>query len=47
VAHAPVKAREMKTGTILVSLSGCGDKDLDCVNDRWGTGEPARRRRRA
>jgi len=29
VAHALVKAREMKTGTILVNLSGRGDKDMD------------------
>jgi tryptophan synthase beta subunit len=29
VAHALVKARALKTGTILVNLSGRGDKDLD------------------
>ncbi len=41
VAHALVKAREMKTGTVLVNLSGRGDKDLDYVIEHWGTGEPA------
>jgi tryptophan synthase beta chain len=41
VAHALVKAREMKTGTILVNLSGRGDKDLDYVLENWGTGDPA------
>jgi tryptophan synthase beta chain len=40
VAHALVKAREMRTGTILVNLSGRGDKDLDYVIEHWGTGEP-------
>jgi tryptophan synthase beta chain len=40
VAYALVKAREMKTGTILVNLSGRGDKDLDYVLEHWGTGEP-------
>jgi len=38
VAYALVKAREMKTGTILVNLSGRGDKDLDYVLEHWGTG---------
>ena len=38
VAHALVKAREMKTGTILVNLSGRGDKDLDYVIENWGIG---------
>ena len=37
VAHALVKARALKTGTILVNLSGRGDKDLDYVLDNWGT----------
>jgi tryptophan synthase beta chain len=32
-------AREMVTGTILVNLSGRGDKDLDYVIENWGTGE--------
>ena len=39
VAHALKKAREMKRGTILVNLSGRGDKDLDYVLENWGTGE--------
>jgi len=39
VAHALVRAREMKTGTILVNLSGRGDKDLDYVLEHWGTGD--------
>ncbi len=39
VAHALVKAREMKTGTILVNLSGRGDKDMDYVIEHWGMGE--------
>ncbi|RLD10258.1 MAG: tryptophan synthase subunit beta, partial [Chlamydiae bacterium] len=38
VAHALVKAREMETGTILVNLSGRGDKDLDYVLENWGEG---------
>ncbi len=38
VAHALVKAREMKTGTVLVNLSGRGDKDMDYVLEHWGTG---------
>ena len=28
----------MKTGTILVNLSGRGDKDMDYVIEHWGTG---------
>ena len=40
VAYALQKAREMKSGTILVNLSGRGDKDLDYVLEHWGTGEP-------
>ena len=39
VAYAMKKAREMKRGTILVNLSGRGDKDLDYVLEHWGTGE--------
>jgi len=39
VAHALVKAREMKKGTILVNLSGRGDKDLGYVIENWGTGD--------
>ncbi|MBW2559640.1 MAG: tryptophan synthase subunit beta [Deltaproteobacteria bacterium] len=38
VAYALVRAREMGTGTILVNLSGRGDKDLDYVLEHWGTG---------
>ncbi len=38
IAYALVKAREMKTGTILVNLSGRGDKDLDYVLENWGEG---------
>jgi len=41
VAHALVKAREMKTGAILVNLSGLGDKDMDYVIENWGIGTPA------
>lgn len=39
VAYALRKAKEMKTGTILVNLSGRGDKDLDYVLENWGDGE--------
>lgn len=39
VAFALKRAAEMKTGTILVNLSGRGDKDLDYVLEKWGTGE--------
>lgn len=39
VAYALKKAREMETGTILVNLSGRGDKDLDYVIENWGTGD--------
>ena len=38
VAHALVLAREMGTGTILVNLSGRGDKDMDYVIEHWGIG---------
>jgi len=38
VAHALKLAKEMKTGTILVNLSGRGDKDLDYVLENWGDG---------
>jgi len=31
----------MKTGTILVNLSGRGDKDMDYVIENWGIGTPA------
>lgn len=36
VAFALKKAKEMKTGTILVNLSGRGDKDLDYVIENYG-----------
>ena len=39
VAFALKQAREMKKGTILVNLSGRGDKDLDYVISNWGIGE--------
>ena len=39
VAHALVTAREMGTGTVLVNLSGRGDKDMDYVIEHWGTGQ--------
>jgi len=38
VAYALTLAKEMKTGSILVNLSGRGDKDLDYVLENWGTG---------
>ncbi len=41
VAFALTKAREMKRGTILVNLSGRGDKDLDYVIENWGLGDAA------
>jgi tryptophan synthase beta subunit len=39
VAYALKLAQEMKRGTILVNLSGRGDKDLDYVIENWGTGQ--------
>ena len=39
VAYAMKLAREMKTGTILVNLSGRGDKDLDFVIKNYGYGD--------
>jgi tryptophan synthase beta subunit len=39
VAFAMKKAQEMKHGTILVNLSGRGDKDLDFVADNYGYGD--------
>jgi len=39
VAYALERARDMERGTILVNLSGRGDKDLDYVIENWGTGE--------
>ncbi len=38
VAWALKHAKEMGTGTILVNLSGRGDKDLDYVLEHWGDG---------
>jgi tryptophan synthase beta chain len=32
------KAREMGRGSILVNLSGRGDKDLDFVSENYGFG---------
>jgi tryptophan synthase beta chain len=29
----------MKTGAILVNLSGRGDKDMDYIVENWGIGE--------
>ena len=29
----------MGTGTVLVNLSGRGDKDMDCVVENWGIGQ--------
>lgn len=39
VAWAMKKAKEMKTGSILVCLSGRGDKDIDYVVEHYGYGE--------
>ena len=39
MAHALVTARKMGTGTVLVNLSGRGDKDMDYVIENWGTGQ--------
>lgn len=39
VAFAMKKAKEMKTGSLLVNLSGRGDKDLDFVAENYGYGE--------
>lgn len=39
VAFAMKKAKEMGSGSILVNLSGRGDKDLDFVADNYGYGE--------
>ncbi len=38
VAYALKKAKQMATGSILVNLSGRGDKDLDYVLENWGIG---------
>ncbi len=39
VAFAMRKAKEMKKGSILVTLSGRGDKDVDYVVENYGYGE--------
>lgn len=39
VAYAMKYAREHETGSILVNLSGRGDKDMDFVVDKYGLGE--------
>ena len=39
VAFAMKKAREMETGSILVCLSGRGDKDIDYVVEHYGYGD--------
>ncbi len=39
VAYATKKAQEMGQGSILVCLSGRGDKDLDYVVEHYGYGE--------
>lgn len=39
VAYAMRRAKEMKTGSVLVNLSGRGDKDLDYVIEHYGFGE--------
>lgn len=36
VAHAIKLAKEMKTGSILINLSGRGDKDMDYVIEHYG-----------
>lgn len=39
LAYAMRYARTHKTGSILVTLSGRGDKDIDFVQEKYGTGE--------
>ncbi|QHI68414.1 tryptophan synthase subunit beta [Tichowtungia aerotolerans] len=39
VAFAMKKAKEMGSGSILVNLSGRGDKDIDFIADNYGFGE--------
>ena len=38
-AYAMRKAKEMKQGSILVNLSGRGDKDIDYVVEHYGYGD--------
>ena len=42
VAYAMRRAKEMKTGSILVNLSGRGDKDLDYIIEKYGFGDDHR-----
>ena len=39
LAYAMRRAKEMGTGSILVNLSGRGDKDLDYIIEKYGYGE--------
>jgi tryptophan synthase beta chain len=39
VAYAIRYAKEHESGTILVNLSGRGDKDIDYVQEHYGFGE--------
>lgn len=39
IAHAMKMAKQMKTGSILVNLSGRGDKDMDYIIERYGIPE--------
>lgn len=39
IAYAMRRARDMKTGAILVNCSGRGDKDVDFVAEHYGYGE--------
>ncbi len=39
VAYAIRRAKEMENGSILVNLSGRGDKDLDYIIDKYGFGD--------
>ena len=39
VAYAMKLAKEIRTGSILVNLSGRGDKDVDYVIEHYGFGE--------
>ncbi len=39
LAYAFKLAQQMKTGSILVNLSGRGDKDIDYVEEKYGFGD--------
>ena len=39
VAHAIRLAKQMNTGSILINLSGRGDKDMDYVIEKYGLRE--------